>query len=109
MPRQDNLPPCDTYNTLTSSSQDNNPSDIAQFYATPPAFAKNFIVDSNLSFDDSEDIPNVSLDTVPDVINDPSATNDIYYSYPEHKPVTVNKHILFFTSFFLFVKNKTNV
>ena len=93
MPRQENLPPCDT---LMTSSQDNNPSDNAQIYATPPAFAKNFIIDSNLSFDDSEDTPNVSLDIVPDLITDPSATNDIYYSYPDHQTITVNSQMLFF-------------
>ncbi len=96
MPRQENLPICDTYNTLTISSQDNNPStppnpsDTAQLYATPPTFAKNFVLESNLSFDDSQDVLNISLDSVPDLINDISTTNAVYYSYPEQQPPTVN-------------------
>jgi hypothetical protein len=98
MPRQENPHTCDTYNTLP---EDTNPSDIAQFYATPPAFAKNFVLDSNLSFDDSQDIPNVSLDSVPDLITDPSTTNDVYYSYPEPQTVTVNRHFIRSIEYFL--------
>jgi hypothetical protein len=101
MPRQENLPICDTYNTLTISSQDNNPStppnpsDTAQFYATPPTFAKNFVLEANLSFDDSQDVPNVSLDSVPDLINDTSTSNFIYYSYPEQQSIAVNNRFFF--------------
>lgn len=103
IPRQENLPICDTYNTITNSSEDINPStppnssDIAQFYATPPTFSKNFVLESNLSFDDSQDITNISLDSVPDVINDSSTTQTVYYSYPEHQQqsVTVNNQVYF--------------
>ncbi|CAF3591202.1 unnamed protein product [Adineta steineri] len=102
MPRQENPLSCDTYNILTNTNQDNdprtppNPSDLTQFYATPPTFAKNFVLESNLSFDDSQDIPNISLDTVPDVIIDTSTNNDIYYSYPEQQIISVET--LFFSS-----------
>ncbi len=99
IPRQENLPICDT---LTNSPQDNNPStppnpsDTAQFYATPPTFAKNFVLESNLSFDDSQDVQNISLDSVPDLINDTSTTNAIYYSYPEQQEsTTVNNRFIF--------------
>jgi len=102
IPRQENLPTCDTYNTLTNSPQDNNPStppnpsDTAQFYATPPTFAKNFVLESNLSFDDSQDVPNISLDSVPDLINDTSTTYATYYSYPEQQETTtVNNRFIF--------------
>jgi hypothetical protein len=104
-PRQENLPICDTHNTITSSSEDNNPStppnpaDIAQFYATPPTFSKNFVLESNLSFDDSQDVQNISLDSVPDILNDTSTTNIVYYSYPEQQSVTVNHSFSFFVFF----------
>ncbi len=100
MPRQDNFPICDTYNSLTTISQDihpTNPSDSAQFYATPPTCARNFVLESNLSFDDSQDVPNISLDSVPDLLNNTSTTADIYYSYPEQHTTSVNNLFLFLT------------
>ncbi|CAF2731513.1 unnamed protein product [Rotaria sp. Silwood2] len=96
MPRQENPPTCDTYNSLVTFTQNDNPStssnpfEAAQIYATPPNFAKNFVLQSNLSFDDSQDVSNISLDSVPDLINDTSTTTDIYYSYPE-QPVTTQR------------------
>ena len=86
MPRQENLPVCDTYNSLP----DINPTDPAQIYVTPPTFSKNFVLESNLSFDDSQDIANISLDTVPDLITDASTNNTVYYSYPGQQSATVN-------------------
>ncbi|CAF3403123.1 unnamed protein product [Rotaria sp. Silwood1] len=94
MPRQENLSSCDTYKTLVTSTQNDYPStslnsfETAQIYSTPPTFSKNFVLESNLSFDDSQDVPNISLDSVPDLINDISTTNDIYYSYPEQQVTT---------------------
>ncbi|UJR28095.1 hypothetical protein I4U23_009350 [Adineta vaga] len=88
LPREEHHPICDTSNASTITSETNNPStppngsDTTQFYASPPTFAKNFVLETNLSFDDSEDVPNVSLDSVPDLSNDISANNEIYYSYP---------------------------
>jgi hypothetical protein len=86
MPRQENLPVCDTYNSLP----DTNPIDPAQIYVTPPTFSKNFVLESNLSFDDSQDISNISLDTVPDLITDASTNNTVYYSYPDQQSTMVN-------------------
>lgn len=88
IPRQENLPICDTYHSLP----DGNSSDANQFYAAPPTFARNFVLESNVSFDDSQDI---SLDTVPDLVNDPSTNNTVYYSYPDHQPITVNIQFAF--------------
>ena len=109
MPRQENPPICNTYNTVTYSSDDDqpstppNPADTAQFYATPPTFAKNFVLESNLSFDDSQDVPNISLDSVPDLINNNiSTTNDVYYSYPDQQTIGVNTFCLFTTTISFF-------
>lgn len=85
MPRQEN--PHTNENSTELSSTPPNPTDTAQIYATPPSFAKNFVLESNVSFDDRDDLPSVSLDTVPDLINgNSSSTNDIYYSYPQAPP-----------------------
>ncbi|CAF0775359.1 unnamed protein product [Rotaria sordida] len=99
MPRQENLSTCDTYNTLVNSIQNDNSftppnlSETTQFYATPPTFTKNFILESNLSFDDSQDVPNISLDSVPDLVNSISTTttSDSYYSYPTQQVVTTQR------------------
>jgi len=109
MPRQDNFPICDTYNAVTQDIHPTtppNPSDTAQFYATPPTFARNFVLESNLSFDDSQDIPNISLDSVPDLLNNTSTPADIYYSYPEQHTTLVNNLFLFFSLTLTFHKNK---
>lgn len=97
MPRQEDHPICDTYNTIVNSNENKSPStppnafDNGHIYSSPPIFSKNFVIESNLSFDDSQDIPNVSLDSVPDLINDIPTTNDVYYSYPESQIITVSK------------------
>ncbi|CAF4528712.1 unnamed protein product, partial [Rotaria socialis] len=89
IPRQKDRPICDTYNTIVNSAEDVSPStppngfENGHIYATPPTFSKNFVIESNVSFDDSQDVPNISLDSVPDLINDIPNKNDIYYSYPE--------------------------
>lgn len=92
IPRQEHPPICDTYHSLPDENSSSDASN--QFYAAPLTFAKNFVLESNLSFDDRQDI---SLDTVPDVIIDPSASNNtVYYSYPDHQPITVNIRFVFF-------------
>ena len=63
----------------------NNPTDSAQFYAVPPNYSKNFVLQTNLSFDDSQDVTSVSLDCVPDLNQTLSNTNGVYYSYPEQQ------------------------
>ena len=88
MPRQENLPVCDLYNSLP----DNNPPDPAQIYVTPPACSKNLILESSIASDDSQ---NISLDTVPDLITEPSTNNTAYYSHPTQQSVTVNSYLFF--------------
>lgn len=92
MPRQETPHFNEMSSPQISKSDDSSPStppnlsEPHPFYATPPAFANNFVLESNLSFDDSEDLPTVTLDTVPDLTNGKSsASNDIYYSYPDHQ------------------------
>ena len=97
IPREEHFPICDTSNTTITDAHSSTPpngSDSAQFYASPPMFAKNFTLETNLSFDDSEDVPNVSLDAVPDVLNDTSANNEIYYSYPTQQTTTVSYFVI---------------
>jgi hypothetical protein len=101
-PHQEHPPTEKKSNTLPDTSDDESPStpppphhsDTGQFYATPPTFARNFVLESNLSFDDSQDMPAVSLDSVPDLIDGvhPTPNNDAYYSYPEAqvKPVRMS-------------------
>lgn len=96
MPRQEDLPLCDTHNPLTNSSENTYPTDSNPIYVAPPTFSKNFVVESNLSFDDSQDIPNISLDSVPDLISNIPTDNNIYYSYPEQQSIIVNKYFLNF-------------
>ena len=92
MPRQENPLLDDADNGLVYSFDDHPPStalhssDRLQLYAIPPTFAKNFVLESNLSFDDSQDAPSVSLDVVPDLIADAPLVDDTSYAYPELPP-----------------------
>ena len=98
MPRQENLSSCDT---LVNFAQDNysltqlNPIETEQCYATLPTFAKNFSLESNLSFDDSQ---NVSLDSVPDLINNHTSIINDSYSKPQTTSVSL---------FFSVIQHKT--
>lgn len=84
MPRETIIPTVDSSECLHTTTPPNS-LDPAQIYVTPPAFSRNFILESNLSFDDSQDIPNISLDCIPDL--DPKSQTDdsTYYSYPEQQ------------------------
>lgn len=104
MPRQVTHPICDKNTNSENSIQNKNstiPLESSQIYATPPTFSKNFVTESNLSFDDSQDVPNISLDSVPDLINDTPTTNDIYYSYPEQQVVVVNTFFFLLSSYLI--------
>lgn len=90
MPRQEN-PLLD--DGLVYSFDEHRPSttlhssERPQLYAVPPTFAKNFVLESNLSFDDSQDTASISLDAVPDLTAEAPLVNDTSYAYSELPPV----------------------
>lgn len=110
-PRQENPPTEKNSSPLPDTSEDEapltptHPSDTVQFYAIPPPFARNFVLESNLSFDDSQDIPSVSLDSVPDLIDGVPPNNDIYYSYPEVQVKPVRMGFVFSFQLIIVITN----
>lgn len=76
-----------------------NTVDAQEIYAVPSNFSQNFVLESNVSFDDSEELSSVCLDSVPELISSESNSHEIYYSHPEQRTRSVRKCSEIFTFF----------